>query len=172
MTCTADDCDGPVKARGLCQRHYMRDWNQRNRLRRRELTKAWRQGKGREREAARAREWKRANRERMLAYNRAWCRTHPEVIKERTSRRRALKAGATTVPFTAADWTAIVAAQAGACAYCGDDSAPLTQDHVVPLSRGGDHSATNIVGACRSCNCRKRDLPLDEFLALMDRAAG
>jgi 5-methylcytosine-specific restriction endonuclease McrA len=31
----------------------------------------------------------------------------------------------------------------------------LTQDHVTAVSRGGEHSADNVVPACRSCNSRK-----------------
>lgn len=43
------------------------------------------------------------------------------------------------------------------CAYCGDvfDEKELTVEHVHPLSRGGRHSWTNIVTACRGCNARK-----------------
>lgn len=47
------------------------------------------------------------------------------------------------------------------CAYCrrrGD-----TLDHVVPRSRGGQHSWTNVVVACRPCNNRKADLLLSEL---------
>jgi 5-methylcytosine-specific restriction endonuclease McrA len=37
---------------------------------------------------------------------------------------------------------------------------PLTVDHVVAISRGGGHTAENVVPACRSDNCRKHDLPV------------
>jgi hypothetical protein len=43
------------------------------------------------------------------------------------------------------------------CAYCGvvyRDS-ELTVDHVLPASRGGRWSWTNLVAACRGCNGRK-----------------
>ena len=43
------------------------------------------------------------------------------------------------------------------CAYCGqkfrDDD--LTTDHVVPVSKGGRHSWTNVLAACRGCNSAK-----------------
>jgi 5-methylcytosine-specific restriction endonuclease McrA len=43
------------------------------------------------------------------------------------------------------------------CAYCGDHFAEgeLTVEHILPVSRGGQHQWTNVVTACRSCNTRK-----------------
>jgi 5-methylcytosine-specific restriction endonuclease McrA len=43
------------------------------------------------------------------------------------------------------------------CAYCGDHypDSELTVEHIVPVSRGGQHTWTNVVTACRSCNTRK-----------------
>jgi 5-methylcytosine-specific restriction endonuclease McrA len=41
------------------------------------------------------------------------------------------------------------------CQYCGrstKDKAKLTIDHVVPRSRGGDSTWTNLVAACERCN--------------------
>lgn len=40
------------------------------------------------------------------------------------------------------------------CIYCGDRS-NLTIDHVIPSSRGGDNSWTNLVACCFKCNNRK-----------------
>lgn len=43
------------------------------------------------------------------------------------------------------------------CLYCGQRHAAgaLTRDHVVPVSRGGEDTWTNVVSACRRCNHRK-----------------
>ncbi len=43
-----------------------------------------------------------------------------------------------------------------ACQYCGTRVGDLTIDHVIPRSRGGQHSWTNLVTACRSCNHRSK----------------
>lgn len=50
------------------------------------------------------------------------------------------------------------------CAYCGGefDEKLLTNDHIVPRSRGGDHSWTNCVTACKRCNNFKDDNLLTE----------
>ena len=43
------------------------------------------------------------------------------------------------------------------CQYCGvqERTSELTFDHVIPKSRGGRTSWSNIVTACRTCNTRK-----------------
>ena len=41
------------------------------------------------------------------------------------------------------------------CQYCGQRATHLTLDHVVPRHRGGEHSWSNLVAACSSCNHRK-----------------
>lgn len=52
----------------------------------------------------------------------------------------------------------------GICAYCANEfpKSKLTRDHVVPRSRGGDSSWTNLVTACKVCNNTKRDRTPDE----------
>lgn len=42
-----------------------------------------------------------------------------------------------------------------ACAYCGatvEEGAPLSLDHIVPHSRGGQDIETNLVTCCKKCN--------------------
>ncbi|MGB0867891.1 MAG: HNH endonuclease [Granulosicoccaceae bacterium] len=45
------------------------------------------------------------------------------------------------------------------CLYCGQRSSAehLTRDHVIPVSKGGKDSWTNLVTACRRCNQKKGD---------------
>lgn len=49
------------------------------------------------------------------------------------------------------------------CAYCSKPGV-LHRDHVVPRSRGGPDSATNIVMACQACNSSKSDRLPSEWL--------
>ncbi len=48
----------------------------------------------------------------------------------------------------------------GRCHYCRGSfqSADLTMDHVVPLSRGGLTVKSNVVPSCKDCNSRKQSL--------------
>lgn len=55
---------------------------------------------------------------------------------------------------------AVLARDRGSCQYCGGKAE--TVDHVVPRSRGGDHTWENVVAACRRCNAKKRDRFLTE----------
>ncbi|MEW6508356.1 MAG: HNH endonuclease [Bacteroidota bacterium] len=48
------------------------------------------------------------------------------------------------------------------CAYCGRGDLPLTIDHVIPKSKGGDDSWENLVAACLPCNNRKGDRKPEE----------
>ncbi len=52
------------------------------------------------------------------------------------------------------------------CQYCGERADSI--DHVLPRSRGGEHSWDNVVAACRKCNARKMNrLPSEAGLKLM-----
>lgn len=41
------------------------------------------------------------------------------------------------------------------CQYCGKESHTLTLDHIIPRSRGGEHSWENVVSCCVRCNRHK-----------------
>ncbi|MEK5426963.1 HNH endonuclease [Cytobacillus sp. FSL R7-0680] len=47
----------------------------------------------------------------------------------------------------------------GVCAYCEGkfEQSQLSMDHIIPLSKGGANTQSNIVVACQSCNKRKHD---------------
>lgn len=51
------------------------------------------------------------------------------------------------------------------CFYCRKEIAvkDRTLDHVIPLNKGGIHSLTNLVMACKKCNSTKRDMSEKEF---------
>ena len=51
------------------------------------------------------------------------------------------------------------------CAYCGASSVPLEVEHIKPRSKGGSHALSNLTLACRPCNQRKSNRPIEEFLA-------
>lgn len=56
--------------------------------------------------------------------------------------------------LTRTEWTEILKKYLHKCAYCGS-SKKLTQDHIIPLSKGGHHTANNVVPACHQCNSKK-----------------
>jgi len=48
------------------------------------------------------------------------------------------------------------------CAYCGSKKS-LTIDHIIPKSRGGENSWTNLITCCSSCNRYKGDRTPEEL---------
>jgi 5-methylcytosine-specific restriction endonuclease McrA len=57
------------------------------------------------------------------------------------------------------------------CYLCGEELSWPTAalDHVLPLSRGGTHTPTNLRWAHRACNRVKSDLTVEELCALASR---
>lgn len=79
--------------------------------------------------------------------------------KRRSARRRSVLANIIAT-LTVDQWSSALENHDFRCAYCGrrfSKEFPATQDHVVPLSRGGHHTAENVVPACKPCNSRKKD---------------
>lgn len=64
---------------------------------------------------------------------------------------------------------AIKARDGHACVYCGataeTSGSPLHLDHLTPRKAGGQDVASNLVLACRRCNCARHDMPLAPWLA-------
>lgn len=51
------------------------------------------------------------------------------------------------------------------CAYCGTAKAARYElDHIVPRSRGGANSVSNLVVACQDCNIAKGNMSIEDFL--------
>jgi hypothetical protein len=48
------------------------------------------------------------------------------------------------------------------CQYCGKSGSTMTIDHIVPKSRGGRETWSNMVVCCARCNNRKGDRTLEE----------
>ena len=108
-----------------------------------------------------AREWARRNRAHNAALSKAWAKAHPEELRVIGARRAARKKGLPAT-LTIQQWCAILVAYKYQCAYCGKKETKkrsLTQDHVLPLSKGGGTTPENIVPACKSCNSAKGDRP-------------
>jgi len=61
---------------------------------------------------------------------------------------------------TAAEWELLCERYGHICLACGQ-RLPLTEDHVVPLVRGGTDDISNIQPLCRPCNSRKGSQTID-----------
>jgi 5-methylcytosine-specific restriction endonuclease McrA len=57
-------------------------------------------------------------------------------------------------PFPYKEWGAMLDRCGYACAICGKVG-KVAIDHIVPISKGGDHNIENLQPLCQSCNSRK-----------------
>jgi hypothetical protein len=72
-------------------------------------------------------------------------------VKNRIHRKRANGGN-----FTLQEWEQMKEKNGYRCVLCGL-VLPLTQDHKIPVSKGGKHCKENIQPLCRSCNSKKKD---------------
>lgn len=109
-----------------------------------------------------------AVRERKAAYMRERFQRAAVRALHRTNnhKRRARLAGGEASGVTAAQWSRICGRYSRDgkvfCAYC-KRVGPVTQEHVVPIARGGPDAPTNVRPACKRCNCSKRDRLISEW---------
>ncbi len=85
--------------------------------------------------------------------------------RARAARRRTARVAASGSDLSEAEWFGILEAWQ-CCAYCGADGVALQRDCVLPISRGGRYTLSNVVPACRSCNASKSN---DEVTSWMRR---
>lgn len=82
-----------------------------------------------------------------------WRQSNPEKANIRNQRRRAKKRQLPAT-LTNEQWDLIKDWFNNKCCYCGKEK-PLTQDHFVPLYKGGEYTHNNILPACLNCNSSK-----------------
>lgn len=103
--------------------------------------------------------WRDANRERVRATQQAWIEANPEqwlLLRRAASRTRKLRMKQQAVDLV--NYPAIIKRDGMICHLCHEEIAGLEDlhfDHVVPVSRGGEHSMANIKAAHAACNMRK-----------------
>lgn len=106
------------------------------------------------------RQYREANREKWLEYfreyARQWRQENLDKHRAKEALRRARKRQAATEHFTPEDVKRIWG-ENPVCVYCQERPAEHL-DHFVPLALGGEHSLTNATWpACAPCNFRKQD---------------
>lgn len=112
---------------------------------------------------AHVREYRRIHGEEHRRYNREYAKNHRQQrrVSERNRRARLRNNGTHTIQDIIRQYKR----QRGRCYYCGH-KVPWRKhhvDHVIPLIKGGSNGPSNLVIACPTCNCRKRDKFLWEW---------
>lgn len=144
------------------QREYSRRWREANPESQREHVRAWKAA-NRERQREYWRKWYAANAaenaEKNRAKSAAWRASNPVRAREKefanANLRRARLVGAAVGETV--DRAAVVESDASTCYLCGKhcEAADIHLDHVVPLSRGGQHVMANLRVTHAACNMRK-----------------
>jgi hypothetical protein len=100
---------------------------------------------------ASARAYYQAHREEEAVNTRIWALAHPDKMLDYEAHRRALKRQAYVEVISR---TAVYARDGGRCHICHKrvDPKKWHLDHLIPLSKGGEHSYRNVAVACPKCN--------------------
>lgn len=75
-----------------------------------------------------------------------------------------LKSGEIVWSTSVSEWL-LEMEKPGVCVYCGAEG-PLTTEHILPTSRGGENVPENVVRVCKSCNSAKGARGLYEWKGL------
>lgn len=99
-----------------------------------------------------AKSWYYAHREQAIAAEKARYEKNPEYKRDLAHMTRARRAGAKVIEFVRR--REVYERDAGVCHVCSEavDWDDYDMDHVVPLSRGGDHSYANVKTSHKRCN--------------------
>ena len=81
-------------------------------------------------------------------------KTHRVVLQQNREARKRKNGGLHTV----GEWEMLKAQYNWTCPACGksEPEIKLTEDHIVPVSKGGSNNIENIQPLCGSCNSRKK----------------
>lgn len=111
----------------------------------------------------------RLKRSEIRAKWRAWALVNKPTLKAIWAKRRALKKNASINLSGIKTFISEVKAKPSvACYYCSKkiSSKKIHFDHIVPLSRGGEHSVRNLCVACPRCNLSKHNKPLELWITV------
>lgn len=129
--------------------------------RKNECKECWRQlrrdryARRRETELAVNARWREENRDRHRELQDRWSAENPEAARVYQGIAAARKSGVRIVESVHP--LVVLELDDGACGICGDDVDPddFEIDHIIPRSKGGEHSYANVQVAHASCNLRK-----------------
>ncbi len=93
------------------------------------------------------------NIDKIKKYNKLYKSNNKILVNMSTQKRQALKKSLPAT-LTFLEWEYIKDLFGHTCAYCGKELF-LTQDHFIPLSKGGGYELGNIIPSCLSCNSSK-----------------
>lgn len=137
----------------------------------REMDRAWRL-RNKEHVNAKSREWKIKNPNRHKAHVHKALLKYAQTPKGRAKNIEAANKRSRRLKNCICDFSGVrkymelvIAACPVNCTWCsrGLTSKTICFDHVVPITRGGHHTADNLTPSCKSCNSSKSNKLLSEW---------
>lgn len=151
-------------------------WNRENKERRREIRLKWDKANRDKKKAYRDahkeeqkeahRKWRHENWDRLkdvyAERNKAWRKANPVQAQLLGHNRRVNMRGAKIRQEELHNWDSMLC---GICAQLIEDKFDI--DHIIPISRGGKHEASNLQLAHPTCNTRKHNKLPSELVGVM-----
>lgn len=128
----------------LCAKSYMKKWLEENPGRLAKLSKSWKENNP---------DRHRGNRPHHKAVAKRWRENNRDSIKAKSRKR---KQNIDLINEIApGQWDALVKIYGGKCLFPGCHEKSVTQDHVIPVSKGGRHHVSNLQPLCNAHNASK-----------------
>src|SRR5258706_5302614 len=159
-----------------CRHSYELQWHHDNPTKSKAIKDRWIK-KNPEKVNAKGKRWYYRHRSKAIGYSRRWQMRHPDQVRETSNRnganayhRRRARKRSQVSDFTVTEWHYCLSYFGDCCAYCGRPRGlwhTMSQDHFIPVSKGGGYTASNIVPACcgeGGCNNRKHNKDAEQWL--------
>lgn len=113
----------------------------------------------REKNRKATRKYRSAHPDRVREISKRYRDANPELMALKAMKRRALKEQNGIYLISTKELIQIYNSK---CFYCQSNS-NIEADHIIPISRGGQHSVGNLIAACRKCNASKGARTITEW---------
>lgn len=143
-----------------------RKWRIKNSAKRKSYLKQW-YSENKERVCLKARKYQKDHRAERRIYHKKWRDKNPDKVKAQSQQRDSLKRAATSNLRGIKEFVKRVRSKRFATCYYCEEQTPSKGchfDHIIPLIKGGPHSAENLCVACPACNRRKHVKTLSEWI--------
>ena len=134
---------------------YQRDWRERNPNYKKNYYEA-----NKDKVRKKNDKWASENRDKKRFYIKKWRVKNREKVYQSARIRQLNKSKG---DYSLDEWEQTKAYFGNRCAYCGVSSDVLSQDHFIPLSKGGSYTKDNIIPACIRCNSSKNNTDFKEW---------